>query len=97
MLKDIDVDGNMSAMRSLTQMGYASNVVQLGVVPKSIDVLVSRLKERDGKVDSERIERADYEIQIINQNFDPQYVVVNDNLETATIETFQILDSIYKF
>ncbi len=97
MLKDIDVDGNMSATKTLSQMGYGPNVVQFGVIPKSIDVLRNRLEERDGRIDSERIDRAAYEIDVIKQNFDPQYIIVNDDLETATIKTFEMLDSIYGF
>ncbi len=83
---DIDVHGAMNIKKK-----YGENALTIFVRPPNLNVLRQRLMARKSESDetlTKRLERAGYELGFEHQ-FD--YIVVNDDLETAVIETRGII------
>lgn len=88
---DVDVNGGMRIKEH-----YGSQALSIFIMPPSIETLRSRLENRGTdapEVIDQRIARAEYEIsQAVN--FDCQ--VVNDDLETAKKQVFDIISNFLK-
>ena len=88
---DVDVNGGMRIKEH-----YGSQALSIFIMPPSIETLRSRLENRGTdapEVIAQRIARAEYEIsQAVN--FDCQ--VVNDDLETAKKQVFDIISNFLK-
>lgn len=91
LLLDIEVQG-VSQLKKI----HSNSVVTIFVIPPSIDILVKRLRNR--KTDSEeeidcRIEIARREIDTLTSNGFSDYVIVNNDLNTAVADALSILRS----
>jgi len=87
-IKDIDVDGMRSMKKAL-----GNNVVTIFVKTSTIDILRDRIIKRhedDETQIANRLSRAEYELERIPEY---DYVVVNDNLETAKVDFINIIKS----
>lgn len=88
---DVDVNGGMRIKEH-----YGSQALSIFIMPPSIETLRSRLENRGTdapEVIDQRIARAEYEIsQAVN--FDCR--VVNDDLETAKKQVFDIISNFLK-
>lgn len=88
---DVDVNGGMRIMKH-----YGNQALSIFIMPPSIQTLRNRLENRGTdapEVIDQRIARAEYEISQAD-NFDCQ--VVNDDLETAKKQVFEIISKFLK-
>lgn len=71
-----------------------ANVATIFILPPSIEALCNRIEfrgDKDGKT-KERNDKAFYEIQTADQY---DYIIMNDDLETAKVQFFAIYDVLY--
>lgn len=88
---DVDVNGGMRIKKH-----YGNQALSIFIMPPSIQTLRNRLENRGTdapEVIDQRIARAEYEISQAD-NFDCQ--VVNDDLETAKKQVFEIINKFLK-
>ena len=88
---DVDVNGGMRIKKH-----YGIQALSIFIMPPSIQTLRNRLENRGTdapEVINQRIARAEYEISQAD-NFDCQ--VVNDDLETAKKQVFEIINKFLK-
>lgn len=88
---DVDVNGGMRIKKH-----YGNQALSIFIMPPSIQTLRNRLENRGTdapEVIGQRIARAEYEISQAD-NFDCQ--VVNDDLETAKKQVFEIINKFLK-
>ncbi len=88
---DVDVNGGMRIKKH-----YGNQALSIFIMPPSIQTLRNRLENRGTdapEVIDQRIARAEYEISQAD-NFDCQ--VVNDDLETAKKQVFEIISKFLK-
>lgn len=88
---DVDVNGGMRIKKH-----YGNQALSIFIMPPSIQTLRNRLENRGTdapEVINQRIARAEYEISQAD-NFDCQ--VVNDDLETAKKQVFEIINKFLK-
>ncbi|MGK0209646.1 MAG: guanylate kinase [Patescibacteria group bacterium] len=97
MLKDLDIEGAMLAKKGLEGRGLGDSVYQIGILPENLQVLKDRMRERDQGIDQARIERAQLEIDLIRDNVEGSYIVINRDLKTAHLDFQKIANSIYQF
>lgn len=88
---DVDVNGGMRIKKH-----YGNQALSIFIMPPNIQTLRNRLENRGTdapEVIDQRIARAEYEISQAD-NFDCQ--VVNDDLETAKKQVFEIINKFLK-
>lgn len=86
-LLDIEVKGALNVQRI-----YKSKAVSIFIKPPSMTVLAERLKNRGSETDEslkKRLQRAEMELSYADR-FD--YIVINDDLETAYAEVKEIIE-----
>ena len=83
---DVDVVGGVNIKKM-----YGEDALAIFVMPPSVEILKQRLTNRGTDSDNDikiRIDKAEYELSFANK-FD--IVIVNDNLEKAQKETFEVV------
>lgn len=84
---EIDVVGALNAKKIFP------SAVLIFIMPPSEEVLIERLKKRNSESEAEienRVERLNFELQ---KRSEYDYVVVNDDVERATLEIEKIIDT----
>ncbi|HVB30190.1 MAG TPA: guanylate kinase [Gemmatimonadaceae bacterium] len=86
-IMDIDVQGALQFRRAFPQS------VSVFVLPPSGEVLLQRLRERDTESGSQLVSRLQSALQELQAVDEYQYVVVNDELESAVSLVSSIIDA----
>lgn len=86
-IMDIDVQGALQFRRAFPQS------VSVFVLPPSGEVLLQRLRERDTESGAQLVSRLQSALQELQAVDEYQYVVVNDDLESAVSLVSSIIDA----
>ena len=72
---------------------YPEESVAIFIMPPSIEVLEQRLRNRGTENEEDLIRRMEIATSEIEKSVDYDYIIVNDNLESAANEVIKILDN----